>query len=90
MLFNSSAGNARNLLQECYTSQRVRSERDANFTNVMRADHEFYCSNTAAINHKVTRSISQENNTEIPHVLVSLEPHLSLKYPVAPGYYCPV
>lgn len=88
MFFDFSAGNARNLLQECYTSQRMRSERDANFTNVMRADHEFYCSNTAPINHKVTRSISQRNDTEIPHMLVDLKPHLSLKYPVAPGYSC--
>ncbi|XP_056913419.1 uncharacterized protein LOC130539234 isoform X1 [Takifugu flavidus] len=46
-------GDARNLLQECYTTQRVRSERDANLTNVMRADHEFYCSNTAPVNHKI-------------------------------------
>lgn len=85
MVFDFSAGNARNLLQECYTSQRMRSERDANFTNVMRADHEFYCSNTAPINHKVTRGMSQLNDTEIPHKLVSLEPNLSPKYPLAPG-----
>ena len=32
----------------------MRSERDANLTNVMRADHEFYCSNTAPINHKAS------------------------------------
>lgn len=62
----SPAGNARNLLQECYTTQRVRSERDANLTNVMRADHEFYCSNTAPVNHKV----SQLTDTEIPRKLV--------------------
>ncbi|CAB1444060.1 unnamed protein product [Pleuronectes platessa] len=46
-------GDARHLRQECYTSQRLRSERDSNFTYVMRADHEFYCSNTAPINHKI-------------------------------------
>lgn len=57
MTFDSPAGDARNLLQECYTTQRVRSERDANLTNVMRADHEFYCSNTAPVNHKVTRGV---------------------------------
>lgn len=63
--FDSPAGDARNLLQECYTTQRVRSERDANLTNVIRADHEFYCSNTAPVNHKVTRGV-----TEILHELV--------------------
>lgn len=67
MTFDSPAGDARNLLQECYTTQRVRSERDANLTNVMRADHEFYCSNTAPVNHKVTRGVSQSGDAEIPH-----------------------
>ncbi|XP_051809947.1 uncharacterized protein LOC110964699 isoform X2 [Acanthochromis polyacanthus] len=46
-------GDARQLRQECYTSQRLRSERDSNHTYIMRADHEFYCSNTAPINHKI-------------------------------------
>ncbi|XP_036941120.1 uncharacterized protein LOC119011822 isoform X1 [Acanthopagrus latus] len=46
-------GDARHLRQECYTSQRLRSERDSNLTYIMRADHEFYCSNTAPINHKI-------------------------------------
>ncbi|XP_060899653.1 uncharacterized protein LOC132978452 [Labrus mixtus] len=46
-------GDARHLRQDCYTSQRLRRERDANLTYIMRADHEFYCSNTAPINHKV-------------------------------------
>ncbi|XP_028987618.2 uncharacterized protein LOC114844422 isoform X2 [Betta splendens] len=46
-------GDARHLRHECYTSQRMRSERDANRTYIMRADHEFYCSNTAPINHKM-------------------------------------
>ncbi|CAJ1071926.1 uncharacterized protein LOC122887130 [Xyrichtys novacula] len=46
-------GDARHLRQDCYTSQRLRSERDSNLTYIMRADHEFYCSNTAPINHKV-------------------------------------
>ncbi|XP_070700951.1 uncharacterized protein [Pempheris klunzingeri] len=44
---------ARHLRQECYTSQRLRSERDSNLTYIMRADHEFYCSNTAPVNHKI-------------------------------------
>ncbi|XP_042353477.1 uncharacterized protein LOC121951275 [Plectropomus leopardus] len=46
-------GDARHLRQECYMSQRLRSERDSNLTYIMRADHEFYCSNTAPINHKI-------------------------------------
>ncbi|XP_037642433.1 uncharacterized protein LOC119498040 [Sebastes umbrosus] len=46
-------GDARHLRQECYTSQRLRSERDSNLTYIMRADHEFHCSNTAPINHKI-------------------------------------
>ncbi|XP_035489892.2 uncharacterized protein LOC118310747 isoform X2 [Scophthalmus maximus] len=46
-------GDARHLRQECYTSQRLRRERDSNFTYIVRADHEFYCSNTAPINHKI-------------------------------------
>lgn len=47
-------GEARYLHQECYTSQRMRSEMGSNLTYIMRADHEFYCSSTAPINHKVT------------------------------------
>ncbi|XP_068995564.1 uncharacterized protein [Embiotoca jacksoni] len=46
-------GDARHLRQECYTSQRLRSERDSNLTYIMRADHEFYCTNTAPISHKI-------------------------------------
>ncbi|XP_068593999.1 uncharacterized protein [Cebidichthys violaceus] len=46
-------GDARHLRQECYTSQRLKSERDSNLTYVIRADHEFYCSNTAPVNHKI-------------------------------------
>uniref|UniRef100_UPI0037E98E19 uncharacterized protein n=1 Tax=Semicossyphus pulcher TaxID=241346 RepID=UPI0037E98E19 len=46
-------GEARHLRQDCYTSQRLRSERDSNLTYITRADHEFYCSNTAPINHKI-------------------------------------
>ncbi|KAM3605075.1 uncharacterized protein V6R79_020226 [Siganus canaliculatus] len=46
-------GDARLLRQECFTSQRLKSERDSNFTYIMRAEHEFYCSNTAAVNHKI-------------------------------------
>lgn len=54
LTFDPLTGDARHLRQECYTSQRLRSERDSNLTYIMRADHEFYCSNTAPINHKVT------------------------------------
>ncbi|XP_054625428.1 uncharacterized protein LOC129177877 [Dunckerocampus dactyliophorus] len=46
-------GDARHLRQECHTSQSVRRERHTNLTYTMRADHEFYCSNTPPINHKV-------------------------------------
>ncbi|XP_068195919.1 uncharacterized protein [Antennarius striatus] len=46
-------GDARHLRQECSTSQRLRSERLPNLTYVMRGDHEFFCSNTAAVNHKI-------------------------------------
>ncbi|XP_031710756.1 uncharacterized protein LOC116387634 isoform X2 [Anarrhichthys ocellatus] len=46
-------GDARHLRQECYTSQRLKSERYSNLTYIMRADHECYCSNTAPINHKI-------------------------------------
>ncbi|XP_077415011.1 uncharacterized protein LOC144044458 isoform X2 [Vanacampus margaritifer] len=46
-------GDARHLHQECHTSQSVKSERHANLTYRMRADHEFYCSNTPSINHKI-------------------------------------
>ncbi|KAK5918982.1 hypothetical protein CgunFtcFv8_022916 [Champsocephalus gunnari] len=46
-------GDARHLRQECYTSQRLRRERDSNLTYIMRAEHEFHCSNTAPINHKI-------------------------------------
>uniref|UniRef100_A0A7N6A2B4 Vitellogenin domain-containing protein n=1 Tax=Anabas testudineus TaxID=64144 RepID=A0A7N6A2B4_ANATE len=46
-------GDAWHLRQECYMSQRMRSERNPNLTYIMRADHEFYCSNTAPINHKI-------------------------------------
>ncbi|XP_045070322.1 uncharacterized protein LOC121534786 [Coregonus clupeaformis] len=44
---------ARHLRQECHTSQSLRSEREPNQTYRMRAEHEFYCSTTAPINHKV-------------------------------------
>ncbi|XP_047445376.1 uncharacterized protein LOC125010660 [Mugil cephalus] len=46
-------GDARHLRQECFTSQRLKSERDSNLTYIMRADHEFYCTNTAPVNHKI-------------------------------------
>lgn len=51
---------ARHLHQECYTSQSLRSERDPNLTYITRANHEFYCSSTAPINHKVTADIFNE------------------------------
>ncbi|XP_067330193.1 uncharacterized protein [Channa argus] len=44
---------ARNLHQECYTSQRMRRETDSNHTYIMRGDHEFSCSSTDPINHKI-------------------------------------
>ncbi|XP_046882872.1 uncharacterized protein LOC124472205 [Hypomesus transpacificus] len=44
---------SRHLRQECYTSQSLRTDRDANQTYSVRAEHEFYCSNTAPFNHKV-------------------------------------
>ncbi|XP_061654143.1 uncharacterized protein LOC133489262 isoform X2 [Phyllopteryx taeniolatus] len=46
-------GDARHLHRECHTSQSVKSERHANLTYIVRADHEFYCSNTPPINHKI-------------------------------------
>ncbi|XP_070830189.1 uncharacterized protein [Chaetodon trifascialis] len=55
-------GDARHLRQECYTSQRLRSERDSNLTYIMRADHEFYCSNTAPINHKIHLRHEESSN----------------------------
>lgn len=58
LAFDPLIGDARHLRQECYTSQRLRSERDSNLTYIMRADHEFYCSNTAPINHKVNGDVS--------------------------------
>lgn len=58
LTFDPSAGDARHLRQECHTSQRLRSERDANLTYIMRANHEFYCSSAAPINHKVTADTS--------------------------------
>ncbi|CAI5641741.1 unnamed protein product [Oreochromis niloticus] len=60
---------ARHLHQECYTSQRVRSERDANLTYIMRADHEFYCTSTAPINHK----IHLRHEESLSHVKSSLD-----------------
>ncbi|XP_030607400.1 uncharacterized protein LOC115795564 [Archocentrus centrarchus] len=60
---------ARHLLQECYTSQRVRSERDSNLTYIMRADHEFYCTNTAPINHK----IHLRHEESLSHIKSSLD-----------------
>ncbi|XP_061550368.1 vitellogenin-like [Phycodurus eques] len=46
-------GDARHLHRECHTSQSVKSERHANLTYTVRADHEFYCSNMPHINHKI-------------------------------------
>lgn len=58
-------GDARHLRQECYTSQRVRSERDSNLTYVLRADHEFHCSSTAPINHKVPGCVSTRDDSQV-------------------------
>lgn len=55
-------GDVRNLRQECYTSQRLRSGKDSNLTYILKADHEFYCSNSAPINHKVTETESVTQN----------------------------
>ncbi len=65
LTFDPYAGDARHLRQECYTSQRLRSERDSNLTYIMRADHEFYCTNTAPINHKVTGDENPQDDTEV-------------------------
>ncbi|TKS80112.1 putative uncharacterized protein LOC400499 [Collichthys lucidus] len=54
-------GDARHLRQECYMSQRLRSERDSNLTYIMRADHEFYCSSIAPINHKFNLQVPENN-----------------------------
>ncbi|KAI4809707.1 hypothetical protein KUCAC02_018573, partial [Chaenocephalus aceratus] len=74
-------GDARHLRQECYTSQRLRRERDSNLTYIMRAEHEFHCSNTAPINHKI-----HLRHEESPaHITSSLDfslqvPEKNLKY----------
>ncbi|KAG7277414.1 hypothetical protein CRUP_033369 [Coryphaenoides rupestris] len=44
---------ARQLRQECYTSQSLRRETTSDLSYTLRAEHEFYCSNTASVNHKV-------------------------------------
>ncbi|XP_036072052.1 uncharacterized protein LOC112147563 isoform X1 [Oryzias melastigma] len=49
----SVGADARLLHQECYTSQKLKSERDANLTYIMRADHEFHCTNTDPLNHQI-------------------------------------
>ncbi|KAI9999784.1 hypothetical protein NQD34_011627, partial [Periophthalmus magnuspinnatus] len=71
-------GEARHLHQECFTSQRLKSERDTNHSYIMRADHEFYCSSTAAINHKARHQLTvQVRHEESPSLLKS---HLDLSY----------
>lgn len=77
LTFDPYTGDARHLRQECYTSQRLRSERDSNLTYIMRADHEFYCSNTAPINHKVPGDMNPQDDTEI--CLISHIPNVILK-----------
>ncbi|TNN69892.1 hypothetical protein EYF80_019960 [Liparis tanakae] len=62
-------GDARHLRQECYTSQRLKSERDSNLTYTIRADHELYCSNTAPINHKIHLRHEESRN----HIKSSLD-----------------
>ncbi|XP_023821135.2 uncharacterized protein LOC101165344 isoform X4 [Oryzias latipes] len=49
----SIGDDARLLHQECFTSQKLKSERDANLTYIVRADHEFHCTNMDPINHKI-------------------------------------
>ncbi|CAL8346241.1 unnamed protein product [Merluccius merluccius] len=44
---------ARHLRQECYMSQSLRRESTSDLSYTVRAEHEFYCSNTASVNHKV-------------------------------------
>ncbi|KAJ3594613.1 hypothetical protein NHX12_003920 [Muraenolepis orangiensis] len=44
---------ARHLRHECYTSQSLRRETTSDLSYSMRAEHEFYCSNTASVNHKI-------------------------------------
>ncbi|XP_019901155.3 uncharacterized protein LOC105030387 isoform X2 [Esox lucius] len=44
---------ARLLRQECHTAQSLRSDTEPNQTYHTSFEHEFYCSNTAAVNHKV-------------------------------------
>ncbi|XP_017165280.1 uncharacterized protein LOC103479198 isoform X2 [Poecilia reticulata] len=61
-------GDSRNLHQECYTSQRLRRGRDSNLTYIMRADHEFYCTNTEPINHKIHMK-HEESPSHIKSVL---------------------
>lgn len=43
----------------------MRSERDANLTYIMRADHEFYCTNTAPVNHKVPADSFNANMKQV-------------------------
>uniref|UniRef100_G3PU39 Uncharacterized protein n=1 Tax=Gasterosteus aculeatus TaxID=69293 RepID=G3PU39_GASAC len=62
-------GDARHLRQECFMSQRLKSERDSNLTHILRADHEFYCSNTGPINHKI--QLKHEESRE--HIQSSLD-----------------
>ncbi|KAJ0066439.1 hypothetical protein NL108_013024, partial [Boleophthalmus pectinirostris] len=70
---------ARVLHQECFTSQRLKSERDSNHSYIMRAEHQFYCSNTAAVNHKasapqLTVQVTHEESSSL------LKSHLDLSY----------
>ncbi|KAF3699111.1 putative uncharacterized protein LOC400499 [Channa argus] len=61
---------ARNLHQECYTSQRMRRETDSNHTYIMRGDHEFSCSSTDPINHKFSLQAPEKNlnyRTQLQH-----------------------
>lgn len=73
LTFDLSAGDARHLRQECHTSQRVRSGRHSNLTYILRADHEFYCSNTAPINHKVPADVKPHD-----HCFLYLELYVSI------------
>lgn len=71
-LFDHPAGDARHLRHECYTSQRTRSERNSNLTYIVRADHEFHCSSTAPINHKVYAENTVSCRTLFIYILMLL------------------
>ena len=62
--FNLCPEEARHLRQECYMSQSLRREATTDISSTMRAEHEFHCSNTASVNHKVTTFIFSQQRTD--------------------------